>query len=201
MPPIDRKRQILTAFEKLASRKRFYEITLDEVAQTAKVGKGTIYRNFTDKDDLLFQVATSGFDELCESLKQKILNNSTFEIKLLSVCKHISSFFADRKQLFRMMQSDTARAYWPRGDFHKRWIQQRQKLVSAVADILSEGVAKGVVRTDVSTDVLAAFLLGMLRTRGRDFHNNGSEYIPCHEQLVELFLRGAGESLERLDEK
>jgi AcrR family transcriptional regulator len=165
------------------------------VAREAGVGKGTIYRNFVDKDDLLFQMATSGFDELCDILKQKIPENGRFEQKLLRACKHISRFFAGRRQLFQVMQSDTAQIYWPRGKFHNKWMQQRHKLVSAVANILSEGVRERVVRSDISADVLAAFLLGMLRTRGRELPEV-SESVKSHELLVNIFLKGAGPNLE-----
>ena len=195
MTPNDRKKQILTAVEQLASKKRIYEITLEEIARKAGIGKGTIYRNFADKDDLLFQMATSGFDELCTILKQKIPENGPFEQKLLSACKHISSFFGSRRQLFQVMQSETAQIYWPRGKFHYKWMQQRHKLVSAVADILSEGVRERVVRADISADVLAAFLLGMLRTRGRELPEV-SETVKSHELLVDIFLKGAGPNLE-----
>lgn len=191
MPRNDRKKQILTAVEQLAAKKRLYEITLEEVARQAGVGKGTIYRNFIDKDDLLFQLATSGFDELCDLLKQEVPENGPFEQKLLSACKHISSFFAGRRQLLQVMQSETAQIYWPRGNFREKWIQQKQKLITTVADILSEGVRKGAVRPDLPADVLAAFLLSMLRTRGRELPEV-PESLKSHELLVDIFLKGAG---------
>ena len=40
-----------------------------KVKSEAKVGKGTIYLYFENKDDLFFQTATWGFEELCELLK------------------------------------------------------------------------------------------------------------------------------------
>lgn len=200
MPHNDKKKQILTAVEQLASKKRVYEITLDEVARQAGVGKGTIYRNFSDKDDLLFQLASSGFDELCTLLKQKVPENGPFEQKLLVVCKHINRFFAGRKQLFQIMQSETAQVCRPRGGCRERWAGQRQKLVSVVGEILTEGVRQGLVRPDISTEVLAVFLLGMLRTQGRSL-SDSQESAKSHELLVDLFLAGAGGKGEELIEK
>ena len=200
MPRNDKKKQILTAVEQLAAKKRLYEITLEEVARQAKVGKGTIYRNFIDKDDLLFQLASSGFDELCDLLKQKIPENGPFEQKLLVICKHINRFFAGRRQLFQIMQSETAQVCWPKGHFRERWAGQRQKLVSVVAEILSEGVRQGLVRSDISTEVLAVFLLGMLRTQGRGLADS-QESAKSHKLLVDLFLAGAGGKREELSEE
>ena len=200
MPHNDRKKQILTAVEQLAAKKRLYEITLEEVARQAKVGKGTIYRNFSDKDDLLFQLSSSGFDELCALVKQKIPENGPFEQKLLVMCKHINGFFAGRRQLFQIMQSETAQVCRPNGHFRERWAGQRQKLVSAVAEILFEGVRQRLVRSDISTEVLAVFLLGMLRTQGRSL-TDAQESGKDHKLLVDLFLTGAGGKREELSEK
>lgn len=200
MPHNDKKKQILTAVEQLAGKKRVYEITLDEVARQAGVGKGTIYRNFSDKDDLLFQLASSGFDELCTLLKQKVPENGPFEQKLLVVCKLINRFFAGRKQLFQIMQNETAQVCRPKGHPRERWGEQRQKLVSVVAEILTEGVRQGLVRSDISTEVLAVFLLGMLRTQGRSLADS-QESAKSHELLVDLFLAGAGGKREEFSEK
>ena len=54
---LDKRIAIMRAAERLFHNRRFHEVTLEEVAEAAQVGKGTIYRYFADKDDLFFQVA------------------------------------------------------------------------------------------------------------------------------------------------
>jgi len=51
-------------------------------------------------------------------------------------------------------------------------------------------MVEGVIRTDISTEVLAAFLFGMLRTCARDL-DNPSEFIQKNGPLTDLFLKGA----------
>lgn len=118
--------------EQLATDRRFHEITLDEVAQVARVGKGTIYRYFSDKDELFFQVATSGFDELCELLEQIVPADRNFPEKLLMVCQQIGRFFATRRQLLQMMQNEAGRIFWAKGRIRERWMAKREKLFAAV---------------------------------------------------------------------
>jgi len=72
--------------EKLFTSRRFHKITVDDVAQAAQVGKGTIYRYFQNKDDFFSQTATAGFDDLCELLCRKVPENSSFFEQLLSEC-------------------------------------------------------------------------------------------------------------------
>ncbi|MCK5171856.1 MAG: TetR/AcrR family transcriptional regulator [Planctomycetes bacterium] len=191
MARIDRKIQIMKVVEGLATDRRFHEITLDEVAAAAGVGKGTIYRYFSDKDELFFQVATSGFDELCELLEQIVPADHGFPEKLSTICQQIGRFFATRRQLLQMMQNEAGRIFWAKGRIRERWMAKREKLFAAVGEVLDEGVRAKIVRSDVSTEVLATFLLGMLRTMARDLYN-ADDPEEQYKLLLELFLRGAG---------
>jgi len=64
--------------------------------------------------------------------------------------------------------------------------------VAAVAGMGGRGVGEGAVRRDVPPETLAAFLLGMLRTRARDLPELDGA-APSHQTVVDLFLHGAAE--------
>ena len=103
-----KRKQIMTGAEKLLGARRFHEITMDDVARMAGVGKGTIYRYFRDKDALFAQVATSGCDELHDLIRGLDPGRSVRD-RLEQACKLIGDFFGARRQLFRMMQTEEAR--------------------------------------------------------------------------------------------
>ncbi|HUW56628.1 MAG TPA: TetR/AcrR family transcriptional regulator [Planctomycetota bacterium] len=190
MPRRDRRADIMRAAEKLFTSRRYHEISLDDVVQLARVGKGTIYRYFKNKEDLFFQTASSGFDQLCDLLSRKVPERGSFPEQLLSACLNIGQFFARRRQLFRMMQSEEARMYWRHGEVRQRWIEGYRKLVRSVAVIIDKGVREGLMRDDVSAEILASFLLGMLRTRARALADVPDEDRPF-ELVVDLFCNGA----------
>lgn len=186
----NKRKHIMRVVEKLAANhRRFHEITLDEVAEAARVGKGTIYHYFKDKDDLLFQVATSGFDELCELCRNKVQCNGSFPERLLNMCREIEDFFAARRELLRIMQSEAALVSWRKDEIRRKWQAKQKILIDTLAGVLSDGVAKGAVRADIPVSVLATFLFGMLRTRVRDLGNNPEDERGYY-LLVELFLNG-----------
>jgi len=187
----DRRHEVMQAAEKLFTSRRYHQITTDDIAAAAHVGKGTIYRHFKDKDDLFFQVATSGFDEMCELLHRKVPENAPFREQLLSACGEIPRFFRRRAQLFRMMQAEDDRMQWCSEPLRERWAVRRKKLVAAVAAILRKGMEEGEIRSDVPAETLANFLLGMLRTRARDL-GDAPARLRRDELLVDLFCRGAG---------
>ena len=186
----DKRTQIIQAVEKLALSRRFYEITLDEVAEVAKVGKGTIYHYFKDKDDLLFDVATSGFDELCDLLQRDSNSNIGFAEKFDDMCRQLINFIANRKHLLSIMRNEAFRIYGFNEKLKDRWVCKRDKLVGVVSNVLSEGVAEGIIRCDMSTKALANLLLGMLRAYVKDLDTE-PEFVQNHELLIDFFLNGA----------
>ena len=90
-----------------------------------------------------------------------------------------------------MMQSEDVRMALCRGRVHERWEERRRQITSAVTEIIRRGADEGKVRTDVPPQVMAAFLLGMLRTLARDLEDE-PDSIRRPELVVELFMRGAG---------
>ncbi|MCX7011972.1 MAG: TetR/AcrR family transcriptional regulator [Candidatus Sumerlaeota bacterium] len=190
MPCASSRENIMKAAEDLFTRRRIHEVTLDEVARVARVGKGTIYRHFKDKDDLFFETATAGLDELCALLRERTPSRGPFDARLRAMCQQISDFHRARHELIRMIQDHEGRGKFASGAMRARWKAKHRGLEAAVATILADGVADGHLRSDVKTTVLASFLLGMMRTRGHEF-DLSSEHAPSIHAVVDLFLHGA----------
>ncbi|MFB3891524.1 MAG: TetR/AcrR family transcriptional regulator [Phycisphaerae bacterium] len=187
----NKKVQIMEAAEKLFQIRRFHEITLDEVARAADVGKGTIYLYFHDKDDLFFQTATAGFDDLCRMLREKVPADAPFGRQLTDACRSISEFFARRRSLFRMIQAQDERVTGRGGGLLNRWRSHRRPMVESLARIIARGVAAGEIRSDMSAEVLAELLIGILRTRARELETAPAR-VRRYEVLVDFFCHGAG---------
>jgi AcrR family transcriptional regulator len=195
MHKLDKRQTIMLAAERMFTSRRFHEITMEDVARAAGVGKGTIYGYFQTKDDLFFETATAGFDELCELLRRRVPEAMSFREKLLRASREIHAFFVRRRPLFRMMQAEHSRMLLERGRFRDHWMEQRRKLVSAVAEIFEEGIAAGAIRGDVAPEVLTHFFLGMLRTCVLDLADVPGGAAP-HDLVVKLFCNGAALNLK-----
>ena len=183
------REQIMRVAEKLFTSKRLHEITLDDIVREACVGKGTVYTYFKDKDDLFFQVATGGFEELCELLVRRVAEDAPFRQQLLQACTAITTFFRGRRQLFRMIQTEDARMSLCHGHLQARWAEKRRQLVQSLGKILRKGQSDGLVRQDMPDETLASFLLGLLRSRARMLQDDGVNVTD--EMLVDMFLGGA----------
>jgi AcrR family transcriptional regulator len=186
----DKKHRIMQAAEHLFRIRQFHEITLDEVAGQAGVGKGTIYLYFTDKEDLFFQTAVAGFDEMCVLLGGKATDGIPFREALLQTCETVSSFFRARRPLFRLMLAQGERALERGGSLRERWLERRKNMREAVAAIIARGIQAGDVRSSLPADVLAEYFLGMLRTRAWELEDQ-PEPVQSQAALVDLFTTGA----------
>src|SRR5262245_32950556 len=65
-----KRRRILDAAARLFAAKRFHDVRLEDVAQEAHVGKGTIYIYFEDKDALYLSLLNEGFAGLVAQLRE-----------------------------------------------------------------------------------------------------------------------------------
>ena len=194
MESADKRLVIMQTAEKLFKSRRIHEITLDEVAQKARVGKGTIYLYFENKDDLFFQVATSGFDELCELIREQVSLEDRFEDQLLQMCRAISAFFGKRREMFQMMMAEDARMNGVQRSLRERWIMRRKKLREAVALVIGRGVTEGRIRTDIPAETLATLLMGLMRTRAHELDKQpeGEPLVIDIALIIDIFINGAG---------
>jgi AcrR family transcriptional regulator len=180
----------MRAAEGLFAGRRYHEVTLDAVARIAGVSKGTIYNYFKDKEDLFFQLVTSGFDELCGVLKEKLPTGAAFREQLAATAREITRFFEARLPLFRMMIAEAGHVQGRRRTVRERWLEHRKRLIDAVACVMKRGIADGEVRRRVPARSLASFFLGMLRARAFDRDHAGIPPV-SDRTLVGLFCTGA----------
>ena len=185
----EKREQIMKAAEELFVSRRFHEITMDEIAHRAGVGKGTIYRYFEDKEDLFSEVAMAGYDALCRLVEQGAVPDADFEAALIRVCTGIREFFHVRHRLWHLMQAEDRRQFWRRGGDREKRAAHRRKLMQALVGVLRRGVDEGAIRADMSLSALALLLLGMIRNSVCTHDESSSLSAP---EVVELFLRGAG---------
>ena len=68
-PDETKRRTIMETAAVLFAERPFHEVRLDDVAERAHVGKGTLYVYFRSKDDLFATLVLEGFNELLERVR------------------------------------------------------------------------------------------------------------------------------------
>ena len=67
-----REQDILTAALELCATPRWESVTVEQIAERAEVGKGTVYKHFSSKDELLFRLMMRFYRGLLRMLHDEI---------------------------------------------------------------------------------------------------------------------------------
>src|SRR5687768_18484999 len=71
--PDQKKRDTITATAaRMFATRPYHEVRLDDIAAAAKIGKGTLYVYFENKEDLYFSLIYDGFARLVDRLKERL---------------------------------------------------------------------------------------------------------------------------------
>ncbi len=97
------RERILIAAQEVFSQKGFHQATMDEIAERAEVGKGTIYRHFPSKENLFHQLVQIRLKEL-EAEADRVLDSEDDVLSMIEKYLYIYFAFFDKNQgLYRVM--------------------------------------------------------------------------------------------------
>ncbi|MBF0431497.1 MAG: TetR/AcrR family transcriptional regulator [Fibrobacteria bacterium] len=78
----DIKNDILKAAIDLFGRYGYKKTTVDEIAEAANIGKGTVYLNFSTKEDILFTIIKENAEKMLKKLKSELRKKEDIKEKL-----------------------------------------------------------------------------------------------------------------------
>jgi len=163
---------------------------MDEIARAARVGKGTIYRYFRNKDDLFLRMVLGGTDELCEAIRRTAERPISFPRQMERIVSEAARTMLRHRQLLRLLHSEESRMPFMSPAMREQWRRNRRRLVDSIAAWLGRGVGAGHIRPDVPPETIAIGLLGMIR--GFIMQQEPSaRTAPRVGPMLSLFLEGA----------
>jgi AcrR family transcriptional regulator len=153
---------LLTDFEKtildkariIFEKKGYYETSIEEIAQSLSIGKGTIYRHFGNKLMLFFSVVLNIFED-SKNVIEKIDAGAAFENKL--------DFFIDQMVKMTMVSGKFIRSFLEEHLFllkdtyhHKNieepygyYLKAREFFVLSLSGIIEQGKKDGKIMGEV----------------------------------------------------
>jgi len=148
----DRKNAILKAARKLFFEKGFKSVTVDNIAASAELSKGSIYLYFESKEEIYVQILiTENIDfhkRVSDSLQKEV---SSSEL-LLDFARLYIDFFLHEKELFRIFM-----AFMIRDDQTTLTEVQNNSLlritndnIQIIAEIIQKGVDSGEFPSDIN---------------------------------------------------
>jgi len=159
LPDDQKRQQILDTAARLFARQRYDQVRLDDVAAAAGVGKGTLYVDFDNKDDLYFSIAYEGFCDLVDHLIEPPVDQQASAVdRLRRIVEGLVHFARSHPQFYEIMRL-------ARGSPKEqaRWTPKRAALTNLIHQTIADGIARGEF-ADPHPDLTALFVPGFVRS-------------------------------------
>jgi AcrR family transcriptional regulator len=178
--------RIVDAAAQLFAERDYHEVRMDDIAEKARVAKGTIYLHFKDKDDLYRALALDSLRKLSAAIRQSVANLDEPAAKLLAINRIVIHYFEHRaytldliNRLERTQEQDACAA--------QAFVSVRDDFKNVLESILREFPgAESRTQTEMSVATLA--LMGINKELLRQLPRPWPADLP--EQLTRLFLQG-----------
>jgi AcrR family transcriptional regulator len=158
---------MLDAAREVFAEKGFRRATLDEIAQRAEFGKGTLYNYFEGgKDEMLLAIVDEFYDDMC-AITQSIFSSeematARFGNRLYEYFHRVISYFEESRELFVVMMKESTRMLL--GDDQEDALHLKDQH-TRVADLLIPAIETASARDELkpmSPFLLAHMILGNL---------------------------------------
>ena len=185
-----RRKQIFDAASRVFAAKGFHSATVQEVADEAGLGKGTIYEYVRSKKELLFLVVEVGENLFYNTLKDAIDKSQPPDKQLETLLRVSLRFFDAHKEGMRTLIPEVEGH--PAKDL-ARLIASHKKTTEIYRDIIDEGVKSGLFNPVHSFALSKLLFMSCCYWDKLDIVANieGSVTIDEYEELLtEVFLKG-----------
>jgi AcrR family transcriptional regulator len=174
---------ILEAAARLFGVRRFHEVRMDDIAAEAAVGKGTLYRYFSDKEELYLVLVERAAQQLHDRVAAQVEPVPGALDRLVALVDTTIAFFDENPHLFDLI----LRAEVLRGP-NFPWQRARAEYNEIAARIFADARQHGEFTVD-DPDFATAMLFGGMRHVIRFGKRPRPEGLG--RRVVEAFLHGA----------
>lgn len=185
----ERRRGILEAARKVFARKGFAATRMVDIADEAKVGKGTLYEHFRGKEDLFTTLVVSAARESLETLSYAGLSADPEHALREAIGYIVQVALVENLDLYSLFFD-----FWGSAALHRRDAQERLREVDAtfkgfVTNLVRAGQATGVFRAEADPEqfcyVLSAAVDGLsLRLVIQGEEVDLKAYTTCLQELL-----------------
>lgn len=135
-----KKEEILGAAARVFAGKGYHRTLVDEVARAAGVGKGTVYRYFSDKEDLFFCIIDQGIDRLISAMKQASRSGGSPRDSLRGIFEALAAFARENKPIVKLLHQVEPRDRMKRFERIRR---QNRRILSITEGVIKRGMRTG----------------------------------------------------------
>jgi len=168
-----RRAQILTAARQSFTRHGVTRTTVETIAKTAGMAKGTVYLYYRSKDDMLHQILTEDLAELKDDALRCVMSPGTVDERLQRFLHAVISFFERRRDFIEHCQLEMS------PEVRKKAKQKLELVFGAQTEawraVLGDESARGTIRVadlDAAARTIVSLAHGMSIQRLRGWQTD-----------------------------
>ncbi|MEH0934539.1 TetR/AcrR family transcriptional regulator [Micromonospora psammae] len=182
------RQSIVAAATELFARRGYEATSVQEIVAAAAVTKGALYHWFGSKSELLASIYRELLAEQTERLRDIAGGAGPVEQRLRAAALDVVAHTAEHLDELTVWARS---AHLLDGEHAEATRRERRRYHDLFRDLVREGQASGVVRTDVSATVITHTFLSALGNIHTWFHPDGPlSFAEVGQQLVALFVGG-----------
>ena len=141
-----RTSEILDAARRVFAAKGFHDATIDDVADAARIAKGTVYLYYTSKQELYWAALRAGIVTMVEEAAREMAQASTVADKIHAFIASKINYFEARKDFFKVYFAEFGNALTHPAEMQRQFKQLYLHQARVLAKVIAEGVRRKELR-------------------------------------------------------
>ena len=151
------KEKIVQAAITTFSKYGYDKTRMDDIAKSAKLGKGTLYLYFKSKEELFYDISENSIKELKEQLSKLFSKKEDLVQDAEKFYDQYRNLIRDSEKVSFEMIAESSR----NPKLRKALYEQRMKVYDIVIDYLRRQIEKGFFRKDMDVNAIASGLVAL----------------------------------------
>ena len=151
------KEKIVQAAITTFSKYGYDKTRMDDIAKSAKLGKGTLYLYFKSKEELFYAISENSIKELKEQLSKLFSKKEDLVHDAEKFYDQYRNLIHDSEKVSFEMIAESSR----NPKLRKALYEQRMKVHDIVIDYLRRQIEKGFFRNDMDVNAIASGLVAL----------------------------------------
>lgn len=188
----DKRERILLAAIEVVSQKGYHQASIEEIAKTANIGKGTVYVYFSSKEELFQELVKYSIQKFFEMLEQELNGIRDPKEKLKVVMIVYARFAIKHTNFAKIVLNDIGVIGEP---LKRGMMTARRKMVDLLGSIIDLGIKQGMFR-EVDRQTAALMFIGSMganiapRIFCDETDLEEKNYDKLIEKILEIFFGG-----------
>jgi len=186
---MNKKTLIYETAVKIFAKNGFDKTSVDDIAESAKIAKGTIYYHFKSKDEIFLGLIENGINDLIDEIRRSVASIDDPRAKLETMLTVQLNFYQKYRDFCKVLVSEFSHldTVWKK-DIKKIQAEYHELIKS----IIDKGKQQNQFREDLDSEAITIALFSLIAVAGLSWALLHREISikTMHSNIISIFLNG-----------